>query len=129
MGVTMDRSQGVVNVEAGLEAVGGSGRNVRWDHGRLAGAVTAAARGEEAAWSLLVDGLAPVVWSVIQAYRLGPEDAANVSQTTWLRLAQHIDRFHEPEGVAAWLARTAARECLGLLKKNQPPAPTSVIPE
>jgi RNA polymerase sigma factor (sigma-70 family) len=83
-----------------------------------------AARGDAAAWSTLVDRLGPLVWSVIRGYRLGAHDAADVSQTTWLRLAQHIDRLRQPERVAAWCATTAGRECLALLRRNQRQVPT-----
>jgi RNA polymerase sigma factor (sigma-70 family) len=39
-------------------------------------------------------------------------DAADVSQTTWLRLLQHIDRIEYPDRVGSWLAATARNECL-----------------
>jgi RNA polymerase sigma factor (sigma-70 family) len=49
---------------------------------------------------------------VTRAYRLGSADAADVFQTTWLRLAEHIGRLDHPEYVGAWLATTARRESL-----------------
>jgi RNA polymerase sigma factor (sigma-70 family) len=90
----------------------------------LADLVRDAARGEAAAWSALVHRLAPLVWSVIRGYRLGSHDGADVSQTTWLRLAQHIGRLHQPERVAAWCATTAGRECLAVIRRNQRQVPT-----
>jgi hypothetical protein len=101
-----------------------SGSSARAGDGQLADLVRDAARGDAAAWSALVDRLAPLVWSVIRGYRLGAHDAADVSQTTWLRLAQHIDRLREPERVAAWCATTAGRECLALIRRNQRQVPT-----
>ena len=85
----------------------------------VAGLVRAAARGEEAAWAGLVGRFAGLVWSVIQGYRLAPAEAADVSQVTWLRLAEHIHRLREPERVGAWMTATAGRECLRLLRRNQ----------
>lgn len=74
--------------------------------------VTAAARGDDAAWKALVEQFSGLIWSVTRAYRLGPADGADVFQVTWLRLAEHIGRLDHPEHVGAWLATTARREAL-----------------
>ncbi|MGH3329374.1 MAG: RNA polymerase sigma factor [Streptomycetales bacterium] len=78
--------------------------------------VRAAATGDEKAWDVLVDRYAGLVWSVIRAHRLRADDAADVSQTTWLRLAEHLDRLREPNRVGGWLAVTARHECLRVLR-------------
>jgi RNA polymerase sigma factor (sigma-70 family) len=89
--------------------------------------VHAAADGDEAAWGALVDRFNGLVWSVIQGYRMGAADAADVSQTTWLRLAENIHRIREPEHVGSWLATTAGRECLRVLHQNQRQVPTEEV--
>jgi hypothetical protein len=43
---------------------------------------------------------------------LAESDAADVAQTTWLRLLEHIDRIQYPDRVGSWLAATARNECL-----------------
>ena len=91
---------------------------------RVAGLVAAAAEGDEDAWSELVDHFAGLVWSVIRGYRMNAADAADVSQTTWLRLAEHIHKVREPERIGAWLATTAGRECLRLIRHNQRALPS-----
>lgn len=90
----------------------------------MAGLVAGAAGGDEAAWAALVDHFGGLVWSVIRGYRLNAADAADVSQTTWMRLAEHIDRVVQPERVGAWLATTAGRECLRLIRQNQRAVPS-----
>ena len=85
----------------------------------IAELVRAAAQGHEPAWRALVDNFAGLVWSVIHGYRLSPADAADVSQTTWLRLAEHIASLRQPERVGAWLVTTAGRECLVLLRRSR----------
>jgi len=72
----------------------------------------AAATGDDAAWKALVERFSGLIWSVTRGYRLGSADAADVFQTTWLRLAEHIGRLDHPEYVGAWLATTARRESL-----------------
>src|SRR5207302_6974684 len=59
--------------------------------------VAAAAQGDEEAWGALIDRFAGLVSFVIQSYNLGAADATNVSQTTWLRLVENIDRIQKPE--------------------------------
>ena len=86
--------------------------------------VAAAGAGDESAWAALVDHFAGLVWSVIRGYRLNAADSADVSQTTWLRLAEHIHGLAQPERIGAWLATTAGRECLRLIRLNQRAVPS-----
>src|SRR5215217_7057684 len=79
--------------------------------------VRAAAGGDVLAWEELVDRFGGLVWAITRAYRLSPTDAADVSQTAWLRLVEHLHRLREPARVGAWLAATTRRECLLVLKR------------
>jgi RNA polymerase sigma factor (sigma-70 family) len=79
--------------------------------------VHAAAGGDQQAWNELVDRYAGLVWAIIRSYGLGAADAADASQTTWLRLVEHLDRIREPEHVGSWLVTSARRECLKLLRR------------
>jgi hypothetical protein len=83
-----------------------------------------ASRGDAGAWSALVDRFAPLVWSIARSYRLSQHDAADVSQTTWLRLAEHIHHVRQPERVGAWLATTAGRESLAVIRRGQRQVPS-----
>lgn len=78
--------------------------------------VRAAADGDQRAWSALVDRFSKLVWAIARNHRLSPDDASEVSQTTWLRLAEHIDRLQDPSKVGAWLATTARHESLRVLR-------------
>jgi RNA polymerase sigma factor (sigma-70 family) len=76
----------------------------------------AAARGDQQAWNALVDRFSKLVWAIARNHRLGADDAAEVSQTTWLRLAEHIDRLQDPSKIGSWLATTARHESLRVLR-------------
>jgi RNA polymerase sigma factor (sigma-70 family) len=76
------------------------------------GLVRAAASGDEAAWRAIVERFSGLVWAVTRGYRLPQADAADVFQTTWLRLAEHLGRITSPEHLGAWLATTTRHECL-----------------
>lgn len=82
---------------------------------RSAALVIAASAGERWAWEALVDSYAGLIWAITRNYRLSSGDAADVSQTTWLRLVESIDSIEDPSRVGAWLATTARRECLRVL--------------
>jgi RNA polymerase sigma factor (sigma-70 family) len=74
--------------------------------------VRLAAKGDKRAWERIVDQYSKLIWSITVEYRLGESDAADVIQTTWLRLLEHIDRIQYPDRVGSWLAATARNECL-----------------
>jgi RNA polymerase sigma factor (sigma-70 family) len=79
--------------------------------------VRRAAEGDQRAWDDLIDEFAGLVWAIARAFRLGDADAADVSQTTWLRLVENIDRLQDPCRVGAWLATTARRQCTQRLQR------------
>lgn len=72
--------------------------------------------GDQSAWDALVDAYVGLVWAITRNHRLSTGDAADVSQTTWLRLVENLDRLDDPRRVGAWLATTARRECLRTLR-------------
>ncbi len=78
----------------------------------IAGLVRGAAAGDRRAWERLVDQYARLIWSITAEFKLMESDAADVAQTTWLRLFEHIDRIEYPDRVGSWLAATARNECL-----------------
>ena len=77
--------------------------------------VTAAAKGDEGAWDLIVKRYLPLVYSVIGSFRLSRSDAQDVNQTVWLRLVEHLDDIRDPRALPGWIAVTARHEALHLL--------------
>ena len=82
------------------------------DTREVAGLVRGAAAGDRRSWERLVDQFARLIWSITADFKLAESDAADVAQTTWLRLLEHIDRIEYPDRVGSWLAATARNECL-----------------
>jgi RNA polymerase sigma factor (sigma-70 family) len=78
----------------------------------IARLVRGAVEGDRRAWERLVDQYARLIWSITVEFKLTESDAADVAQTTWLRLLEHIDRIEYPDRVGSWLAATARNECL-----------------
>ncbi len=80
--------------------------------------VSAAHHGDGGAWDELVGRYSGLVWAVARAHRLGTADAADVSQTVWLRLVENLGRLREPERLGGWLRTTTRNECLRVLRKG-----------
>lgn len=94
------------------------------DRADVGALVQSAVDGDAAAWKALVEGLSPLVWSVVRAHRLSDADAHEVYQTVWFRFAQHLGRIREPQKAGSWLASTARHECLKVLKSLRRLTPT-----
>jgi RNA polymerase sigma factor (sigma-70 family) len=87
--------------------------------------LAAAAVGDQRAWDALVRRHTSLLWSIARSYRLSTADAADVVQTTWLRLLEHLDKIADPERLAGWLATTARRECIHLMRRTDRRAESS----
>lgn len=60
-----------------------------------------------------------MIWAIARAHRLGDADAADVSQATWVALFRNLRQINDPTRVGAWLATTARRECLHVLRDGE----------
>jgi RNA polymerase sigma factor (sigma-70 family) len=89
------------------------------DQETLTDKVKAASAGDREAWDWLVTRFAPLVMGVASRYRLGGDDAADVSQTVWLKLIEHLDDIREPRALPGWIATTTRNEAFRLLKSRQ----------
>lgn len=72
--------------------------------------VEGAVRGDRSSWERLVDRYWNMLWAVVRAQQLSGSDAADVVQTSWLRLIEHLPKVKDPDRIGAWLATTARRE-------------------
>jgi RNA polymerase sigma factor (sigma-70 family) len=100
--------------------------------------VAAAARGDTGAWSAIVRRYSPLILAVIRHHQLNPSDIADVYQTVWLRLVEHLGRLRDPVALPMWITTTTRRECYRLLQLSrrtrpydpldaEPPARPSVM--
>ena len=92
--------------------------DLRGSDGDITRIVSAAANGDQGAWDQIVERYSGLLWAVVRAHRLSAADGADVVQTTWLRLIEHLPQIRNREGIGSWLATTARRECLRLLRSG-----------
>jgi RNA polymerase sigma factor (sigma-70 family) len=90
--------------------------------------VTRARDGDRQAWEALVDRYAPLIWAICRRYRLDRADAEDVGQSVWLRLHEQLEKIRDRAALAGWLATTAQRECIRVLRAR-PPRPAGYVPD
>jgi RNA polymerase sigma factor (sigma-70 family) len=108
----------------GLPQAAATGASRVLEHGRtsvqslsVASLVARAGEGDGRAWEELVARFGGMIAATGRRYRLVPADIAELQQTTWLRLVMNLHKIEQPERVGGWLATTARRESLQLLRR------------
>lgn len=85
--------------------------------------VARARQGDQPAWDQLVERYAPLVWGVCRRHGLAGADVEDVGACVWLRLVERLETIREPAALPGWLATTARRECLQLLRTKHRQVP------
>jgi RNA polymerase sigma factor (sigma-70 family) len=76
--------------------------------------------GDPAAWEEISRRYGKLVSTTVRSFRLQEADALDAVQMTWLRLAENAHRIRFPERLGGWLATTARRECLRIIRQAKP---------
>lgn len=87
-----------------------------WDDTRL---VKECLRGNEQAWSLLIDKYKALIYSIPVKYRLPPDEAADVFQATCSELLVRLPELREPRALPKWLMQVAHHECYRWKRQQQ----------
>ena len=81
------------------------------------GLVQRCQRGEAAAWTALVERYQRLVYAVATRAGLDEHGAADVFQTVFSRLVEHLPRIRQADRLQAWIVTTAKRETLAQLRR------------
>ncbi|MGH8574515.1 MAG: RNA polymerase sigma factor, partial [Gammaproteobacteria bacterium] len=79
----------------------------------------AAGKGDQWAWDEIVLRYGGLVSATVRSFRLQNADALDAIQMTWLRLMTNLHRLQDPERLSGWLATTARRECLSVIRQSK----------
>ena len=82
--------------------------------------------GDERAWEEIVARYRGLVATVVRSFRLQDADARDAEQRTWLRLVENRRGVRDPERLGGWLATTASRECLRILRETRSVVPLEI---
>jgi RNA polymerase sigma factor (sigma-70 family) len=99
------------------------------DDPTVTGLVTRAQNGDQCAWDALVERYASLVHSICRRYRLGLDDAEDVSQNAWLTLVRQLGSLRDPAALPGWLATTTQRECVRVLRAAGSPHAPVYLPD
>lgn len=69
-------------------------------------------RGDASAWSALVQRYQRLVYTIVRRIGLDEHAAADVFQTVFVRLMEHLPKLSDPTRLQAWIVTTAKREAL-----------------
>ncbi len=69
-------------------------------------------QGDAAAWALLVKRYQRLVYAIVTRAGFDEHGAADVFQTVFSRLVEHLPRLAQPDRLQAWIVTTAKREAL-----------------
>jgi RNA polymerase sigma factor (sigma-70 family) len=75
--------------------------------------------GDAAAWEVLVRRYQRLVYAIALRASLDDHSAADVFQTVFARLVQHLPRINQPAKLQAWIVTTAKREVLFLRRRAE----------
>jgi RNA polymerase sigma factor (sigma-70 family) len=75
--------------------------------------------GDPVAWDEILCRYGKLVTATVRSFRLQNADALDAVQMTWLRLVENAHRVQSPERLGGWLATTARRECLHILRQTK----------
>lgn len=81
------------------------------------------------AWQLLIDRYERLIYSVALRNGVSAEDAADITQTTFVALIDSLDRLRDEERLASWLMTVARRQAWRLRNLTRRAVPLESVPE
>jgi RNA polymerase sigma factor (sigma-70 family) len=80
-----------------------------WTDERL---VKECVRGNEEAWSALIDKYKNLIFSIPIKYEFSRDDASDIFQSVCVDLLSELPRLREPRALPKWLMQTTSHKCL-----------------
>jgi RNA polymerase sigma-70 factor (ECF subfamily) len=79
--------------------------------------------GERPLFEVLMRRYNQRTYRVVRSIVRSEADAEDVMQQTWLQAWRRLPQLEDPDAVAGWLARIAANEALGRVRRHEPTEP------
>jgi RNA polymerase sigma factor (sigma-70 family) len=96
-------------------------------------------RGDEEAWSILIDKYKRLIFSIAIKYQFSIEEADEIFQDVCLTLVEVLPELREPRALPAWLIQTTSHRCFHWQRERRRyvgdnsdeayPTPANAIPE
>jgi DNA-directed RNA polymerase specialized sigma24 family protein len=95
-------------------------REVAWSDERL---VRECRKGNQVAWSALIEKYKNLIFSIPIKFGLPREDAADIFQAVCVDLLSSLPKLREPKAIAKWLMQTSFGRMVSMLFFDDPPRP------
>lgn len=99
------------------------GRSLNSEAADIATLVAQARRGDSATWTELVRRYENILHAAARRCRLSREEHDEAVQRTWQRAIEHLHELRDAAALPGWLATTARRECIALVRARVREAP------
>jgi len=76
-------------------------------------------KGDEEAWSALIEKYKALIYSIPVKYGLPPHEAADVFQATCMELLTRLPELREPRALPKWLMQVAHHQCYRWKQQQQ----------
>jgi RNA polymerase sigma factor (sigma-70 family) len=90
-------------------------RELAWSSERL---VSECCKGNQAAWSALIDKYKNLIFSIPIKFGLSRDDAADICQAVCVDLLSDLPRLREPRALPKWLMQASYHKCLRFRKQK-----------
>jgi RNA polymerase sigma factor (sigma-70 family) len=80
-----------------------------WPDRRL---VAECLKGNEEAWSVLIDKYKRLIYSIPVKYRFSADEATDIFQAVCLELLSELPKLRKPEALPKWIIQVTAHKCL-----------------
>ncbi len=92
-----------------MKVVTAAAREMAWSDERL---VRECRKGNQIAWSALIEKYKNLIFSIPIKFGLPREDAADIFQAVCVDLLSSLPKLREPRALAKWLMQTSFHKCL-----------------
>jgi RNA polymerase sigma factor (sigma-70 family) len=92
------------------------GPDVTWNDERL---IRACLKGDEAAWSALIQKYKNLIFSIPLKYGAGRDDAADIFQSVCLEMFSELPRLRDPAAFRSWLITVTAHQAFHWKRKTR----------
>jgi RNA polymerase sigma factor (sigma-70 family) len=76
-------------------------------------------KGDENAWSELIDRYKNLIYSIPVKRGFSPQDANDIFQSVCVELLSELGRLRDPQALPKWLMQTTLHKCFHWLRKEQ----------
>jgi RNA polymerase sigma factor (sigma-70 family) len=90
-------------------------KNIAWSNERL---VRECRKGNEAAWSALIDKYKNLIFSIPIKFGLSRDDASDIFQAVCIDLLSSLQQLREPAALPKWLMQASYHKCLRWKKES-----------